>query len=176
MANPRFNSKIDAWLAVVLGILVLAAIAVPIALYSVGHAYAWAGLVGAAFILLILVGLVFPVYYELDDQGLLIRSGMMRSRIRYAEIRRVTPSRSMLSNPALSMDRLHIDAGDPLGPLISPKDKRAFLDALAIRAPHLVREGDQLVPRAGTSPTPTLGSSTPGTGIGGPGLGSGLTT
>lgn len=170
MANPRFNSKVDPWLGAVLGILVLAALAVPIALYAVGHAYAWAGLVGAAFILLILVGLVFPVYYELGDQALMIRSGLIRTKIPYADIRRVVPSRSMLSNPALSMDRLHIDAGNPLGPLISPKDKQGFLTALAVRAPHLVREGDQLVSRASTSmpSTTNLGN------VGSTGIGSGL--
>jgi uncharacterized membrane protein YdbT with pleckstrin-like domain len=153
LANPRFYSKVDTWLAVVLGILVLTAVAVPIALYAMGDAYAWAGLVGAAFILLILVGLVFPVYYELADDALVIRSGLVRSNIRYSDIRRVVPTRSMLSNPALSLDRLHVDTGNPLGPLISPKDKRAFLDALAVRAPHLIRQGDQLVPRAGGNVT-----------------------
>jgi uncharacterized membrane protein YdbT with pleckstrin-like domain len=145
MANPRFHSKIDAWLAVVLGILILTAVAVPIGLYAVGDPYAWAGLIGAAFILMVLFGLVFPVYYELDQDALVIRSGLLSSRVRYADIRRVVPTRSMLSNPALSLDRLHVDAGNPLGPLISPKDKSGFLDALAIRTPHLRRRGDQLV-------------------------------
>ncbi|HLT37322.1 MAG TPA: PH domain-containing protein, partial [Enhygromyxa sp.] len=75
------------------------------------------------------------------------RFGLVRSRLRYAEIRRVVPTRSMLSSPALSMDRLHVDAGSSLGPLISPRDKSGFLDALAAKAPQLVREGDSLVPR-----------------------------
>jgi uncharacterized membrane protein YdbT with pleckstrin-like domain len=151
MANLRFYSKVDPWLAAVLGILALTAIAVPIALYAQGDEYAWAGLLGAAFILLILAGLVIPVYYEIEEEGLIIRSGMLRSRIRYSEIRRVVPTRSLISNPALSVDRLHLDTGSPLGPQVSPKNKQAFLDALAVRTPHLVRQGNSLLPRSAST-------------------------
>src|SRR5690606_38454155 len=147
MANPRFTSKVDAWLAAILVVLLLSAIGVPVALFATGDPQAWVGLISTALILLLLGGLAWPVYYELEDETLLIRFGLVRSRLRYAEIRRVVPTRSMLSSPALSMDRLHVDAGSSLGPLISPRDKSGFLDALAAKAPQLVREGDSLVPR-----------------------------
>jgi hypothetical protein len=145
MNNLRFPSKIDAWLGAILVGLLLSAVAVPILLLATGDPQAWVGLIPSALILAIFGGLVFPLYYELEDEALLIRFGLIRSRIRYAEIKRVVPSRSVLSSPALSLDRLHVDAGNPLGPLISPKDKSGFLDALAAKAPQLVREGDSLV-------------------------------
>ena len=148
MPNPRFPSKVDAWLGAILVALLVSTVAVPIVLLVSGDPQAWIGLIPSALILAIFGGLVFPLYYELEDQALLIRFGLVRSRVPYAEIKRVVPSRSMLSSPALSLDRLHVDAGNPLGPLISPKDKSAFLDALAARAPHLMREGDSLVPRS----------------------------
>lgn len=148
MANPRFPSKVDAWLAAILVLLLVTAFAVPILLFATGEPQAWVGLVGTAVILAILGGLAWPVCYELEDEALLIRFGLVRSRIRYAAIRRVVPSRSILSSPALSMDRLHVDAGSSLGPLISPRDKAGFLDALGARAPQLVRQGDSLVPRS----------------------------
>jgi hypothetical protein len=147
MTNPRFPSKVDTWLAVLLVGLILSSLAVPIVLYATGDPQAWIGLLSTALIMVILGGLVFPLYYELEDDALLIRFGMVRSRVPYAEIRRVVPSRSMLSSPALSLDRLHVDAGSSLGPLISPRDKSGFLDALATKAPQLVREGDSLVAR-----------------------------
>lgn len=147
MANPRFPSKVDAWLAAILVALVLIAVVVPLILYAVDNPDAWSGLISTALIFAIVGGLVFPLYYELESEALLIRSGLLRSRIRYADIQRVVPSRSWLSSPALSLDRLHVDAGNPLGPLISPKDKDAFLDALAAKTPQLVRAGDRLVPR-----------------------------
>ncbi|MFV8755785.1 PH domain-containing protein [Nannocystaceae bacterium ST9] len=148
MANPRFHSKVDGWLAAILIALVLVAIVVPILLYAVGDPYAWTGLISAGFIFALVGGLVFPLYYELEADTLLIRSGVLRSRIRYADIQRVVPSRRMLSSPALSLDRLHVDAGNRLGPLISPKDKAGFLAALAAKTPQLIREGDRLAPRA----------------------------
>jgi hypothetical protein len=147
MANPRFPSKVDTWLAAILGLLLLTAIGVPLLLLATGDPQAWVGLIGSAVIVAIFGGLVFPLYYELEDETLLIRFGMVRSRIRYTEIRRVVPSRSMLSSPALSLDRLHVDAGSSLGPLISPHDKSGFLDALA-RKTQLIREGDSLLPRS----------------------------
>ncbi len=147
MANPRFRSKVDTWLAVVLTLALLTTIATPIALYAAGDPQAWTGLVAVAFVLLIVGGLLFPLYYELEDEALLIRSGLVRTRVRYAEIERVVPSRSWLSAPALSLDRMHVDAGNPLGPLISPADEDGFLTALAAKTPHLVRSGDSLLPR-----------------------------
>jgi hypothetical protein len=80
-----------------------------------------------------------------DADALVIRFGLMKSRLSYASIRRVTPTRNPLSSPALSLDRLHIDAGNPLGPNISPKDKDDVLRGLAERAPQLKREGDALI-------------------------------
>jgi len=148
MANPRFPSKVDAWLGAILAALLVSAVAVPILLLMSGDPQAWIGLVSSVLILAIFGGLVFPLYYELEDQALLIRFGLVRSRVPYAEIKRVVPSRSILSSPALSLDRLHVDAGNPLGPLISPKDKSAFLDALAAKAPHLIHENGALVPRS----------------------------
>jgi hypothetical protein len=147
MAKARFHSKVDTWLAVVLALALLTTIATPIALYAAGDPQAWTGLAAVGFVLLLVGGLVFPLYYELEDDTLLIRSGLVRSRVRYAEIKRVVPSRSILSAPALSLDRLHVDAGNPLGPLISPADKDGFLTALAAKTPQLVRTGDSLLPR-----------------------------
>jgi hypothetical protein len=148
MSNPRFASKVDLWLAVILAGLLLSAVVVPILLFASGDPQWWIGLFSTALILAIFGGLVFPLYYELEDETLLIRFGVVRSRIRYSEIRRVVPSRSMLSSPALSLDRLHVNAGSSLGPLISPRDKSRFLEALAAKTPQLCREGDSLLPHS----------------------------
>jgi hypothetical protein len=140
--NPRFSSKIDGWIGLLLIALPLATIGGAAVSLQKGS---WQGLIGIAFVGLLYALLVFPMFYELDGDALVIRFGVFKRRVPYASIRRVTPTRNPLSSPALSLDRLHIDAGNPLGPNISPRDREGFLRALAERAPHLELAGDSLV-------------------------------
>lgn len=143
--HPRFPSKVDWWLGAILAATPILTLAAGWPLIVSGH---WVeGILPTALVLAIYGGLVVPMRYELADDALVIRFGLARSRVPYTKIRAVRPTRSPLSSPALSLDRLHIDAGSELGPNISPADRSGFLDALAARAPHLRREGDSLVPR-----------------------------
>ncbi len=140
---PRtFPTKVDTWLAVVLG---------GAALVSVGGAVAsllegkLEGLLGPVIMAVVFGTLVFPMHYTVADDALVIRFGLVRSRVKYADIRAVKPTHNPLSSPAMSLDRLHIDCGNPLGPNISPDDREGFYAALLEKAPHLRREGDRLV-------------------------------
>jgi membrane protein YdbS with pleckstrin-like domain len=98
------------------------------------------------FILVLYGGIVLPIRYTVASDHLVIRFGLIRSRVPYDKIQGVKPTRNPLSSPALSLNRLHLETGSSLGPNISPKDREGFLRALAARAPHLKREGDRLVP------------------------------
>lgn len=139
----RFSSKIDPWVGALLIMApVLSLIGGMISL-SAGER---AGMIGPVFIGLLYAVLVLPIRYELAEEALVIRFGLMRSRVPYAQIRAVRPTGNALSSPALSLDRLHIDAGSPLGPNISPEDKAAFLAALAPRVPHLRLRDGALLP------------------------------
>ena len=146
--TPQFKSKVDWWLGLILVVAPVATV--------MGAVAADAGIVGWLGVILVALiygGLVFPMRYVLEEDALVIRFGLVRSRIRYADIKAVTPTRNPLSSPALSLDRLHIDAGSHLsgmglGPNISPADKAGFLRALAERTPRLRHEGDRLVPAA----------------------------
>jgi hypothetical protein len=93
---------------------------------------------------LIVTLLAWPTRYELHEHELVIRSGVIRYRIPYSDIRAVTPSRNPLSAPAWSLDRLRIDRKRGFA-LISPQDKDGFLRALAERARQLTLQGDRLV-------------------------------
>jgi hypothetical protein len=142
--SPRFPSKVDWWLGAILG---AAPVVTLVAGWSaIAHGHLLLGVLPTAVLLAIYGGLVFPMYYELGDDALIIRFGLARSRVPYRSIRAVRPTGNPLSSPALSLDRLHVDAGSALGPNISPADRSGFLDALAQRTPHLRREGDSLVP------------------------------
>lgn len=77
----------------------------------------------------------------MGDRELLVRSGPFRWRIAIDGIESIRPSRSPLSSPALSLDRLEITYGGGRRLLISPEDREGFLEAIVARSRHLHRAG-----------------------------------
>ena len=125
----RFRSKVDTWLLLIIGGTLLV----------VGWVLHHAPLPWFLIWPLLALSAALPVstllgtHYTLDGEWLLIRSGPMRWRVAIRDIRSVTPTRSPLSSPALSLDRLRIDHGPGRIVLISPADKAGFLAALKER-------------------------------------------
>ena len=125
-----FRSKIDFWLLFVLLTSVIAA------------------LVGAAFSLQSGAGWVIPLFmtaigaglpmwillttkYTVSHDCLLVQSGPFRWRIAAESITDITPTRSPLSSPALSLDRLRIAYEQGTKYLIvSPLDSEGFIQAI----------------------------------------------
>ncbi|MBP95836.1 hypothetical protein CMK18_07775 [Candidatus Poribacteria bacterium] len=143
--KKRFKTKIDWWLAILLCVSPLISLLTLLGFYLLGISYAWLSWLVVLIVGLIYAGLIFPLYYELEDNNLLIRFGRIRSRIPYQRIKKVIPTRSTSSSPALSLDRLYIDTGDDLAVSISPTNKIRFLQALEEKANHLVLIDNQLV-------------------------------
>jgi hypothetical protein len=134
----RFRSRVDAWLV---GLIVAADVAVMVSLFSVirtGDAMAI-----AVSMLVLTLSTVLPIWilvathYTFGPDELVIRGGPFVKRIPYADIRAVEPSRSLLSSPALSLDRLRLNLGAGHGVLVSPADKAGFLRELGRRRPGL---------------------------------------
>lgn len=145
-----YRSRVDWWLGLLLVAVPLGALATAIPLTASGDA--GAAIVGWAVLAAVIglyVGIVWPVRYELAEDALVVRFGLVRSRIPYMRIRGAAPTRSILAAPALSMDRLALDTGMSLPLIISPERRDAFLDDLAARVPLLVRDGDRLVAAEG---------------------------
>jgi hypothetical protein len=135
-ADPVFPSRIDAWLAAV----VLLAVLSPLAVVAVQGAGSGAGqaLVWAMALLPLLVGglLLLPCRYTLAGDHLQIRCGLIRQRIAYRDITGIAPSRSILSAPALSLQRVKVSyrRGRGLGfQLVSPRERERFMRALQQR-------------------------------------------
>lgn len=112
LASVTYKSKKDTWLIMVIYVAVCGALAACATLAFSGFP---GNLVSAAF--LFGIGVVLPLwliratFYVLDDQRLAIRCGPFRWSIPLAKIRSVKRTRSMLSGPALSLDRVHIRYG-----------------------------------------------------------------
>ena len=70
-------------------------------------------------------------FYVIEGQKLHIKCGLFFSEtIEIASIKRITPSRLMMSAPAVSLDRLEILYNKFDSVLISPKDKEGFVNQL----------------------------------------------
>ena len=126
-----YPSKVDSWIGIVLALVPAGLLLEAIFLRSL--------LVGvlAAFVLVVYALVAFPTNYELSPDALKVRSGVIRTSIPYQEIHQVRVSRSWLSAPALSLDRLQITYGSSRTTLVSPRDQAAFLQDLSAHVPGL---------------------------------------
>jgi membrane protein YdbS with pleckstrin-like domain len=138
-----FPSKVDAWLAVVLGAAAAVLLAVCVLAFREGQNLV---ALGPVLALVVTAALVWPCQYQLQEDHLEVRSGIIRYRVPYVQIDAVSPSREPWSSPALSLDRMRIQYGKR-AILISPADREGFLVALAGRCPHLRLQGESLVKR-----------------------------
>jgi hypothetical protein len=131
MTSAKFPSKVDSWLAVAL----LAGVAIALIGFLVaGRVLPW-----PIAIFILALGCVLPVWllvstgYTLTDDHLVVKAGPFRWRVPIREIKSVTPTRSALSSPALSLDRLRIEYGDSKSIMVSPGNREDFLRELEAR-------------------------------------------
>ena len=128
--SSTFPSQRDPWLvALLLGAVALIGVSLVFA-RAQGRPGALGatvvGLLGAALVLWVLYG----TDYRLHAGELHVRSGPFRWRVPVAQIHAVEPTRSALSSPALSLNRLRIRYGDGKAVMVSPADREGFFEAL----------------------------------------------
>jgi hypothetical protein len=134
MTSTVYRSEIDTWLLITFrATSIVSVLALAPVLYV--------GLSAATLIILpilaLAVGLPWWILstttYTLTDRELLVRSGPFHWNISLRQITSVKPTRSPLSSPALSLDRLRIERDDGSAIMISPERRRQFLDDLTRR-------------------------------------------
>ncbi len=133
-----YYSKVDWYIGLPIALGSVALVGGATAAMVALHDFRVLGPVGLVVVLTFLV--MWPLYYELTDAELFVRSGLMRWHIPFGSILRVRPSSSLLSSPALSLDRLEIaweKHGRVRKILISPKDSEGFLQELRGHVPQL---------------------------------------
>lgn len=126
-----FRSKVDTWLVVV---------TIGSSIIGVGAAVAVVILSPLLFALVLslvlLLTVILPIWlwrstcYVLRERDLHVRSGPFRWTIPLEEIHDVSRTRSPLSSPALSLDRLRIDFGQGKSIMVSPEDSSTFIARL----------------------------------------------
>jgi hypothetical protein len=132
MTSAMFRSKLDAWLVLVI-IGTFASVGVVLAVAS----GSWAALVVAAPCAALGAGFVAWLYrsttYTFSESELWVRCSGLSWRAPLGAIRAVTPTHNPLSSPALSLDRLRIDYGPSGSIMVSPADRKLFLQELEQR-------------------------------------------
>jgi hypothetical protein len=130
----KFSSKVDGWYYIFALGFPIAVVAVVVS--SLGTIESSelivVGLVCAVAVTLP-IWLLFSTFYVVQSDFLEIRSGPFKWQISLSDIKSVQPTRSVLSSPALSLNRLKISYGRRKSILVSPKDMDGFKNALAVQ-------------------------------------------
>ena len=141
MSDIVFISKVDFWIALVLWGSSLLVIAIPFWQWKRNENGSLAQSILLTIILLPFIALMllpfFSTKYTLMDSQLLVNNGFSTQRIELADITYITPTRSAISAPALSLDRLEINYQNK-EVLISPKDKPQFYREIQARNPSIM--------------------------------------
>ena len=125
----EFRSKVDFWLVLVLAL----ALALPtvFAARAVANGGPWLPQVAIAVALPALFAwMLWPTRYSVAENLVHIQCGPLRWSIDVHTITEVTPSRSLRSGPALSLDRLKIEYGHGRSVLVSPEHREEFIAAI----------------------------------------------
>jgi hypothetical protein len=84
----------------------------------------------------------FGTGYEISEEELKISCGPFRQRILLQEIREIKRTRSPLSSPACSLDRMEIKFGKSKRVMISPADREGFIKMLIGKFPQIHLDED----------------------------------
>ena len=125
-----FKSQVDWWYYLI--VIMSAAVVIATLLPSVASAQ----LSPITAFCLLLITLVTPfwlllsTYYLVSNEILHVKSGPFSWRTPLNEIHSAEPTHSPISSPALSLDRFAIRYGNGKKLLVSPADKKGFLEAI----------------------------------------------
>lgn len=129
----RFESKRDLWLVLLVRLTPAMVLLVVGAAWYQTHGDLRGPIAGAIIVILLelffIESILRSTYYVIEGDMLIIRSSFLTWRLPIHEIRAVTPTRSALSSPALSLDRLRIDYGRKWI-LVSPAERERFVAML----------------------------------------------
>ena len=132
MPTKRFKSKVDRWIFLLLiAIIVIDFVVVGMIIVDPGDPLtATIGIIGSLLAAALIISIMMGTHYTVTGDLLVIRCGPFRIKVPLAEIKSVKESRSQLSAPAMSMDRLLIRYRKRRRVMVSPEDKAGFLQAI----------------------------------------------
>ena len=126
-----FPTKRDVWLGILIWGLMLFGM-IPAIIQS-----AKLPLVIMILIVLFIGWIWFGTGYEISEDQLKISCGPFRHRIPIQEIKEIKRTRSPLSSPACSLDRMEIKYGKSKRIMISPADKENFIKTIMKKSQNI---------------------------------------
>ena len=127
-----YPSKIDWWIA---ALIVLAPfVHFPLGIWVLIQGKPLFGILLTFWGLIILVFLLclcFPCKYVVSEKYLTIRIGLVTDQIGLSQIEEVKGTNTWLAAPALSLDRVEVKLKDGTKRIISPRDKKGFMDRIS---------------------------------------------
>ena len=132
MAAKRFKSKVDRWIRVLLIVVIVTEIwAIGTAAMQAGDPLVMTGMIVIAIAVVgLLVWLLVGTHYTVDRGVIKVVSGPFRWKVPIDQITAVEATKSPLSSPALSLDRIRIRYGKRRRIMVSPADRAGFLKAI----------------------------------------------
>ena len=119
-----YKSKVDWWLGIVLVYPIFRSVASIIE----GE---WIGYIGIVLCLLFIVFISKSTRYIISENYLIIKCMfIVNDKIEISKIRKIEKTNSILSSPALSLDRISIKFNKYDEVYISPKERQSFIDEL----------------------------------------------
>jgi hypothetical protein len=123
--KQTFRSKIGPEIVIPIG-LILGGVLVFMLILGV-----WLGVIVIAIVLAFVIHLFATTYYTIDGAELKVRSGfLIHITIDINTITKIVPTRSILSAPAVSLDRLEVFYNKYDSVVVSPEDKEGFIAGL----------------------------------------------
>lgn len=96
------------------------------------------GIAILAVVILFAMHLFMTTNYTIEEDKLIIKSGFLfHKTIDIKYINKITETNNLLSSPAASLDRLEIHYGKFESVLISPKQKKEFIDEITAINPAI---------------------------------------
>lgn len=130
--TKRFPSKVDPWLFVLLVVIVsgLFLLLVTALITDMEMPARIVLALASLFGIGVIVPTLVRTHYTVGDDKLKIVSGPFRWTIALSDITHAEETRSPLSSPALSLDRIRVTYGKNRHIMVSPDDKTGFLRAI----------------------------------------------
>ena len=131
-----YKSKIDVWLVVLFFMMML----LP-TIFTLIDVFSWTMVVLEGLLLLLVSILLFNTKYIIEGEYLYVKCGFLpKEKCSISQIVKIKNTRSIISAPAISLDRIEIKLNNRQQLIISPLDKEEFINHLRAINPNIIVE------------------------------------
>ena len=131
-----YKSKIDVWFVVLFFMMML----LP-TIFTLIDMFSWTMVVLEGLLLLLVSIRLFNTKYIIEGEYLYVKCGFLpKEKCSISQIVKIKNTRSIISAPAISLDRIEIKLNNRQRLIISPLDKKEFINHLCLINPNIIVE------------------------------------